>query len=90
LSWAASNSGQTGFVIERAERIPEEAWSSFQEVGTAPANARSFDDGFIEGRTFYRYRVRARYAGGLSTPSNVAQLFVPRSDPFFAPFRVTP
>jgi len=68
LTWVDGSTNETGFRIERAA-AQAGPWA---EVGTAAANATSYDDGGLTGSTAYYYRVRATNDAGESDYSNVA------------------
>jgi hypothetical protein len=67
LDWDAT-SGANGYVVERAG--PGEG---FTEVGSTGGNTTTFRDRGLAADTEYRYRVRARNAGGVSAPSSTAR-----------------
>lgn len=55
LQWLDNSIGEAGFKIERKEFHE----AAFTEVGTAPANAKIFEDNTVADTTRYIYRVRA-------------------------------
>lgn len=76
LSWRETTQGETNFRIERSTN-----GGTFQEVGTAPANALGtlFTD--LTPGTSYAFRVRAAGTAGFSAYSNTAALTMPASSP---------
>jgi len=58
LAWTDNASGETGFKIERKAGA-----GSYSQIGTAAANATSYNDTGLTASTLYTYRVRA-YKGG--------------------------
>lgn len=68
LSWADSNSDETGFRIERSA----DGTTGWTQVGTAAANATSFGDSGLTAATTYYYRVIAQRNLETSAPSNIA------------------
>lgn len=67
LSWSDLSSTETGFDIERRSGT-----SSFRNIATTNANARSFVDAQVLPESTYTYRVSARNVDGLSVPTNEA------------------
>ena len=55
LSWTDNSSDETGFKIERKEGVS----GSWSQIGTADANATSYDDSGLTGGVAYYYRVAA-------------------------------
>lgn len=77
LSWSESFNSETGFRVERS-LAGANTWSV---VGTAAANATSFQDTSADGSTNYDYRVSAVNESGASTPSAIAQVTTPAQPP---------
>lgn len=67
LAWVDNSSTETGFKIERS---PDNA--TWAQIGTAVANATTYNDTGLTDGTKYYYRVRAYNAGGNSAYSNTA------------------
>ncbi len=67
LSW--NGGGATTFELERAVGN-----GGFTNIATITNGATSFIDVTVAGNTAYRYRVRARNAGGASPDSTIAQI----------------
>jgi len=63
VSWQDNSDNETGFVIERKQKINKNRWSSFTEIDITSVNY--FDDSGLDGT--YIYRVRARNEAGDST-----------------------
>jgi len=66
LSWTDNSSGETGFKIERKTG----AAGTYSQIGTAPANATSYNDTGLTASTVYYYRARAYTADVNSSYSN--------------------
>ncbi len=71
LQWNDNSSNEDGFIIER-ETLTE----AFSPIDTVNAGTTAFQDLNVAVTT-YRYRVQAYNAGGGSTYSNIAEIFVP-------------
>ncbi|PIW97917.1 hypothetical protein COZ81_00065, partial [Candidatus Jorgensenbacteria bacterium CG_4_8_14_3_um_filter_38_10] len=65
-SWTDNSSGETGFKIERKTG----AAGTYSQIGTAPANATSYNDTGLTASTVYYYRARAYTADVNSSYSN--------------------
>jgi fibronectin type 3 domain-containing protein len=67
LAWADNSNNETGFEVWR-----KAGSDSFAPVGTAAANATSFNDTGLSGNTAYTYKVRAFNGDGYSLFSDTA------------------
>lgn len=67
LTWTDAANNETGFRIERRTLT-----GTYQEAGTAGANATTFTAGGLTSGTFYVFRVRAQNGAGNSAFSNEA------------------
>lgn len=77
LSWTESFSSETGFQIERSIA----GANTWTVVGTATANATSFQDITAESDTSYDYRVLAVNESGTSAPSATVEITTPVRPP---------
>ena len=68
LTWTDTSSNETGFKVERKKG----ASGTYDQIGTAAANATSYNDTTAGTGTNYYYRVRANNASGDSAFSNEA------------------
>ena len=68
LAWTDNSSNETGFKIERKKG----AGGTYTQIGTAGANATSYNDTTAGAGTAYTYRVRANNGSGDSAYSNEA------------------
>ena len=78
LSWTDNADNEDGFQIERCTGA---SCSNFAQIGTALANATTFQNTGLSASTTYSYRVRANNTGGTSGYSNT----VPATTPVAAP-----
>lgn len=78
LTWADNSVNESSFKIERCTGS---GCSNFAQVGTAGANATSFNDTTVAATTTYVYRVRAANSSGDSDFSNTAQATTPAAPP---------
>ncbi|MDQ3805256.1 MAG: fibronectin type III domain-containing protein [Acidobacteriota bacterium] len=72
LVWEDNADDEQVYHVERST----DAAGGFVEVGTAAADATSYQDEAVESKTTYYYRVRASNAGGYSGYSNTAGVTV--------------
>ena len=72
LIWDDNADDEQVYHIERST----DASGGFVEIGTAAADATTYQDQAVESRTTYFYRVRASNAGGYSDYSNTAAVTV--------------
>ena len=86
LGWLDNSDNETGFKIER--KLTSASDSTFSQIGTAGANARSYTDGGLSASTGYTYRVRAYNSAGNSSYSRTASATTRSSRPA-APFSLT-
>ncbi|MCY3714372.1 MAG: fibronectin type III domain-containing protein [Gemmatimonadetes bacterium] len=86
LSWTDNSDNETGFKIER--KLTSASDSTFSQIGTAGANARSYTDGGLSASMGYTYRVRAYNTAGNSGYSRTASATTRSSRPA-APFSLT-
>src|SRR5262249_27675399 len=81
LSWIDTNSGKTGYSIERSLS----STTGFAVITTTAANATSYQNGGLASATTYYYRIRAVWLGNTSYSlySNVvsARTFSPAPTP---------
>ncbi len=73
LTWADHSDNETGFLIERKILA-----GSFEQVGTATANATSYTDNNLSPHTPYIYRIRAvknHLPSGYSNEAGVTTLY---------------
>jgi hypothetical protein len=82
LGWSDNATNETGFNIERCQG---DGCSNFAEIATVGANVSSFANTGLAASTTYRYRVRARNAGGFSDYSNEASATTADPPPNTAP-----
>jgi hypothetical protein len=68
LSWQDNSSSETGFVVDRKTG----AGGSWSQIGTAAANATTYNNSGLAGSTTYYYRVYAESGAGSSAYSNEA------------------
>ncbi len=79
LAWTDDSSNEDSFRIERCQPN-KQGLCNFAEVASTPPNAdatASFRDNSVSRRKKYRYRVRARNAGGDSAYSNTVEVTTP-------------
>jgi hypothetical protein len=76
LYWNDASTNESGFKVERAPDAGG-APGAFTQVGTAAANATTYDDTTTAGNTTYYFRVRATNASGDSAYSNVFSITTP-------------
>jgi hypothetical protein len=77
LAWTECGAGGLGFRIERAAgNVP---CGPFAGIGGVGPHVTAFLDGSVKLRTSYSYRVHAWNASGDSSPSNVAEVTMPRA-----------
>ncbi len=74
LRWKDNASNETAFVVERCRG---KRCTNFAPIATTAANTTTYRDGTTASRTTYRFRVKARNAGGDSKSSNVASATTP-------------
>lgn len=79
LTWKDRSTGETGFRIERRA-----TGAPFVEVGTAAAEATSFNDAGLMPYTNYEYRVQSFDAFGFSSYSNVVSVLTLADPPQLA------
>ncbi len=84
LSWTETSTDVTGFKIER-----KTGSGTYAQIGTALANATSYNDTNLTANTSYTYRVRATNAGGDSNYSNEANVTTLQNPPPNAPSNLT-
>jgi subtilase family serine protease len=72
LAWQEASSNQTGFIIQRS---PD--GSSWKQIASVGASARSYQDTSVSRRSTYYYRVEAYNSLGNSPWSNVANVVTP-------------
>ena len=77
LAWTDCRAGGFGFRIERADGIGSAC--RFSEIGGVGPRVAAFRDGSVKPRKTYSYRVHAWNASGISSPSNVIEVTMPRS-----------
>jgi parallel beta-helix repeat protein len=75
LSWTDQSTDETGFRIERKTG----AGGTYAQIGTASANAKTYDNGGLAEGTTYFYRVSAVNGAGNSAYSNEASATTPVS-----------
>jgi hypothetical protein len=68
LSWTDNSDNETGFKVQRSPN----GTSGWTQIGTAAANATSYQDTGLSCGTAYYYRVLAYNVNGDSDPSNTA------------------
>ncbi len=71
LTWADSNSYETGFKVERCQGG---SCTNFAEIASVSANVLTYADTGLQAGTRYRYRIRAFHATGASAYSTVTSL----------------
>jgi len=71
LTWADSNSYETGFKVERCQGG---SCTNFLEIASVSANVLTYADSGLQVGTRYRYRIRAFHATGASAYSTVTSL----------------
>lgn len=76
LYWNDASTNESGFKIERAPDVGGSP-GAFTQIGTAAANATTYDDMTTAGNTTYYFRVRATNASGDSAYSNVFPIKTP-------------
>lgn len=68
LAWTDNSSNETGFKIERSP----DGSTDWTQIGTAAANATSYNDTGLSAATTYYYRMRAYNTGGNSSYTSTA------------------
>ncbi|QTR50332.1 fibronectin type III domain-containing protein [Candidatus Thiothrix anitrata] len=74
LTWKDNSKDESGFAVERCKGT---TCTNFARIRTTAANAISFSDTTVAGKTAYRYRVRAVRGTGVSAASNIATVKTP-------------
>jgi hypothetical protein len=74
LRWRDNSNNEAAFVVERCQG---RRCTNFAPIATTAANATTYRDGTTASRTTYRFRVKARNAGGDSKYSNVVSATTP-------------
>ncbi len=77
LSWQDNSDNEDGFYIERSEN-----GSEFTRIASLPSDTTSFEDRSVEAGVFYRYRVQAFNAFGVSGYTNVSTFEIPKIETF--------
>jgi len=67
LFWEDMSYTESGFFIERHERVPGGTWDEWSELQTVPADTTRFADRWCEGGMEYEYRIAATSDAGSSS-----------------------
>lgn len=78
LAWSESGTGGIGFRVERADGVGPACL--FSEIGRTGVYVSAFRDGSVKPRTTYSYRVHAWNDAGVSPPSEVVEVTIPRDE----------
>ncbi len=74
LQWKDNSTNEDSFIIERCQGS---TCTNFSQIASTGANSTTYQDTKVARKTTYRYRVKARNAGGDSPYSNIVGITTP-------------